>query len=71
VNFTVNKQKHFQTNLPIHNANTGSENHLDRSITNLSSFQKSALHADIDFLLIYLTLSIASTMNEKQNLKLP
>jgi hypothetical protein len=42
LNFVVNNQETFQTNLEIHNINTRNKHHLRRPNANLPCFQKSA-----------------------------
>jgi hypothetical protein len=43
LNFVVNNQETFQTNLEIHNINTRNKHHLHRSNANLSCFQKKCI----------------------------
>jgi hypothetical protein len=47
MNFVVNNQEHFETNLVIHSVNTRNRDHLHRPTANLSCFEKSAYCAGI------------------------
>jgi IS1 family transposase len=47
LNFVVNNQETFQTNLEIHNISARNKHHLHRPNANLSCFQKSAYYTGI------------------------
>jgi hypothetical protein len=68
MNFTVNNQENFQTNLPIHNINKKNKHHLHTPNANLSCFQKSTFHAGIK-IFNNLPHSLTILKNEKAKFK--
>jgi hypothetical protein len=63
MNFVVNNQEHFQSNLAIHSVNTRNRDHLHRTTANLSCFQKSAYYAGLK-IFNSLPLNLRSLMNK-------
>jgi hypothetical protein len=47
MNFIVNNQEHFQTDLAVHIVNTRNEDHFHRPVANLSCFQKTVYYSGI------------------------
>jgi hypothetical protein len=68
LNFVVNNQETFQTNLEIYNINTRNKHHLHRPNANLSCFQKSAYYAGIR-IFTRLPLCLSVLMNDKAKFK--
>jgi hypothetical protein len=68
MNFIVNNQEHFHTNLAIHSVNTRNRDHLHRPTASLSCFQKSAYYAGIK-LFNSLPSNLRSLMNIKAQFK--
>jgi hypothetical protein len=52
----VNNQQHFETNSLMHGVNTGSKNHLCRTVFSLACLQKVRLMLASEFLIIYFIL---------------
>jgi hypothetical protein len=59
MNFMVNNQEHFQTNLALHSVHIWNRHDLNKPAANLSWFQKSVYYSGIKISTIYHVVSRA------------
>jgi hypothetical protein len=68
LNFVVNNQEIFQTNLCVHSINTRNKHHLHKPNAKLSCFQKGAFYASVR-IFNSLPYSLSILMNDRAKLK--